>query len=109
MTPSSPADSRGVYTPMTRGREANHAYVVTEDNQTALDVLGETISRDWIDQPAIARRNELDSHQARQPVQEGSGTEPEVDELMKQVHQALERGRARRRELERSRSLGRSL
>jgi hypothetical protein len=28
---------------------------------------------------------------------------------MKQIHQALERGRARRREQERSRSLGRSL
>jgi hypothetical protein len=28
---------------------------------------------------------------------------------MKQIHQALERGRARRRELERSRSLGRGL
>ena len=25
-----PADSRGVYTPMTRGRETNHAYVVTK-------------------------------------------------------------------------------
>jgi conjugative relaxase-like TrwC/TraI family protein len=105
----SPADGRGVYTPMTRGREANHAYVVTEDNQTALDVIGQAISRDWIDQPAIPRRNQLDPHRARQPVQEGPGTEPEVDERMKQIHQALERGRARRRELERSRSLGRGL
>ncbi|MGH3650592.1 MAG: MobF family relaxase [Acidimicrobiia bacterium] len=105
----SPTDSRGVYTPMTRGREANHAYVITEDNQAALAVLGEAISRDWIDQPAIARRNQLDPHQARYPVQDGSGIEPEVDERMKQIQQALERGRARRRELERSRSLGRSL
>jgi conjugative relaxase-like TrwC/TraI family protein len=105
----SPTDSRGVYTPMTRGREANHAYVVTEDNQTALDVLGQAISRNWIDQPAIARRNQLDPHRARHPVQEGPGTKPEVDERMKQIHQALERGRARRREVERSRSLGRGL
>jgi len=105
----SPTDSRGVYTPMARGREANHAYVITEDNQTVLDVLGQAISRDWIDQPAIARRSQLDPHLARQPAQEGSGAEPEVDERMKQIHQALERGRARRRELERSRSLGLSL
>jgi conjugative relaxase-like TrwC/TraI family protein len=105
----SPTDSRGVYTPMTRGREASHAYVVTEDNQTALDVLGQAISRDWIDQPAIARRNELDRHRARQPVQEGPVTEPEVDERMKQIQQALERGRARRQAVERSRSLGRGL
>jgi ATP-dependent exoDNAse (exonuclease V) alpha subunit len=105
----SPTDSRGVYTPMTRGREANHAYVVTEDNQTALDVLTQALARDWIDQPAIARRNQLDPHRARHPVQEGPGTEPEVDERMKQIHQALERGRARRREEERTRSLGLSL
>jgi hypothetical protein len=105
----SPTDGRGVYTPMTRGREANHAYVVTEDNQTALDVLGEAISRDWIDQAALARRDQLDPHQVRQPVHEGSGIEPEVDERMEQIHRALERGRARRRKLERSRSLGRSL
>ncbi|MGB8360520.1 MAG: MobF family relaxase [Acidimicrobiia bacterium] len=100
----SPTDSRGVYTPMTRGREANHAYVVTEDNQTALDVLGEAVSRDWIDQPAVARREQLDPHSARQPVQEGPGTEPEDDERMKQIHRALARGRTRRRELERTRS-----
>jgi hypothetical protein len=105
----SPTDSRGVYTPMTRGREANHAYVVTEDNQTALDVLGEAISRDWIDHPAIARRHQLDPHPARQPVLEGPGAEPEVDERMKHVQQALERGRARRRAAERSRSLGQGL
>jgi ATP-dependent exoDNAse (exonuclease V) alpha subunit len=105
----SPTDSRGVYTPMTRGREANHAYMVTQDNQTALDVLGEAISRDWIDQPAIARRDQLDPHQARKLAQEGPGAEPEVDERMEHIHQALERARARRRAAERSRSLSRGL
>jgi hypothetical protein len=94
---------------MTRGREANHAYVVTDDNQAALDVLSEAISRDWIDQPAIARRHELEPHQARQPVREGPGREPDVDERMEQIQRALERGRARRRAAERSRSLGRGL
>ena len=53
-----PTDSRGIYTPMTRGRDANHAYVVTEENHTSVDVLALSIARDWIDQPAIARRAE---------------------------------------------------
>lgn len=63
---ATPTDSRGVYTPMTRGREAHHAYVVTEDNQTALDVLSQALGRDWIDQPAVARRLQLDPHHSRQ-------------------------------------------
>lgn len=104
-----PADSRGVYTPMTRGREANHAFVVTEDNQTALDALGHAVRRDWIDQPALARTNGVDLPRARQPAQEGPGLAPEVDERMEQIQEAMERGRARRREQERSRSLGLSL
>ena len=60
------ADSRGVYTPMTRGREVNHAYVVTEDNQTPVDVLAQALARDWIDRPAVARRLQLDPHHSRQ-------------------------------------------
>ena len=56
-----PTDSRGVYTPMTRGRHRNHAYVVTDDNHTAVDVLTQAVTRDWIDQPAIARRNQLET------------------------------------------------
>jgi hypothetical protein len=55
-----PTDGRGVYTPMTRGRQANHAYVVTEENHTAVDVLTQAVGRDWIDQPAITRRIELE-------------------------------------------------
>jgi ATP-dependent exoDNAse (exonuclease V) alpha subunit len=55
-----PTDSRGVYTPMTRGRNANHAYVVTDDNHTAVEVLTQAIGRDWIDQPATTRRIELE-------------------------------------------------
>jgi len=51
-----PIDSRGVYTPMTRGRDANHAHVVTGQNATAADTLTQAIARDWIDQPAITRR-----------------------------------------------------
>jgi conjugative relaxase-like TrwC/TraI family protein len=54
-----PADSRGVYTPMTRGRDSNRAYVVTEHNQTPVDVLAHAVTRGWIDQPAVVRRDQL--------------------------------------------------
>jgi hypothetical protein len=52
-----PTENRGVYTPMTRGRLANRAYVATDENHTAVDVLTQAIGRDWIDQPATARRS----------------------------------------------------
>jgi conjugative relaxase-like TrwC/TraI family protein len=54
-----PTDSRGVYTPMTRGRDANHAYVAIEEGKTGLDVLAYAVSREWADQPAIARQAQL--------------------------------------------------
>ena len=72
-----PTDSRGVYTPMTRGRNSNHAYVAVEDNQTALDVLTQAVARDWIDQPAVARRDQLDRHRHRARPWVGA-TEPEA-------------------------------
>jgi hypothetical protein len=62
-----PTDSRGVYTPMTRGRDANHAYVVVEENQTARGVLTQAIGRDWIDLPAVERRAQLDQRRAGFP------------------------------------------
>ncbi|HZJ48508.1 MAG TPA: hypothetical protein VFD97_05680, partial [Acidimicrobiia bacterium] len=61
-------DSRGVYTPMTRGRNANHAYIVTDENQTAVDILTQAITRDWIDQPAITRRTQLEIRQPSPPL-----------------------------------------
>jgi len=95
-----PTDSRGVYTPMTRGRDGNHAYVVVEDNQTAPDVLTQALTRDWIDQPAVARKAQLDSHHTRQREPAGLGEE-DVDRLEKRVHQLIEeRRRARAREAE---------
>ncbi|MCI0544169.1 MAG: hypothetical protein L0Z49_06945, partial [Actinobacteria bacterium] len=60
-----PTDSRGVYTPMTRGRDANHAFVVVDENQTARDVLNQAIARDWIDQPAVERRAQLEQRSSR--------------------------------------------
>ena len=44
---------------MTRGRHDNEAFVVVEGEQTALDVLGQALARDWIDQPAVALRAQL--------------------------------------------------
>jgi hypothetical protein len=63
-----PTDSRGVYTPMTRGRNANHAYVVTDENHTAVDVLTEAIARDWIDQPATTKRTQLEIRHREPPL-----------------------------------------
>ena len=62
-----PADTRGVYVPMTRGRLANDAFVVVEGEQTAHEVLAQALARDWIDEPAVARRAELqrDARQSR--------------------------------------------
>ena len=54
-----PIDGRGIYTPLTRGRHTNHAYVVTSEGETAADVLTQAIARDWIDQPAITQRTRL--------------------------------------------------
>jgi hypothetical protein len=56
-----PTDARGLYTPMTRGRHTNHAYVVTTEDETAVDVLTQALSRDWIDQPAVTRQAGLEA------------------------------------------------
>lgn len=102
-----PIDSRGVYTPMTRGREANHAYVVTDDNQTSLDVLTQALARDWIDQPAVARRLELDT--GGQPQLEPSlpGEADKVDELIRRARRRIAERQERKRRIERT--LGRGL
>jgi hypothetical protein len=48
-----PVDARGIYVPMTRGRDNNTAYVAVEPDQSARDVLAAALSRDWIDRPAL--------------------------------------------------------
>jgi conjugative relaxase-like TrwC/TraI family protein len=62
-----PTDSRGLYTSMTRGRHANHAYVVTGQDETAANILTQALTRDWIDQPAITRRARLDFDKTLNP------------------------------------------
>lgn len=87
-----PTDSHGIYTPLTRGRDANHAYVVLEDNQTPADVLSNALAREWADQPATARR-EPDR------VTEGREIETQLDhdELVRRSIALAEERRARSR------------
>jgi len=65
-----PTDARGIYVPMTRGRHSNDAFIATDPNHDALDIFAESISRNWIDQPAVARQAEL----ARIDIQQRPGT-----------------------------------
>lgn len=93
-----PTDSRGIYTAMTRGREANHAYVVTEDNETGLDLLGLAVTRDWVDHPAIARRDQLDPHRPRELEPLHPGEEDSRERMMRRARQRIiERQEQRRR------------
>ena len=102
-----PTDSRGIYTPMTRGRDSNHAYVVVDEDQTAHDVLSQAITRDWIDQPAVVRKAQLDPHHSRQLEPAVLGEEDKVDKLEKRGHRLIEeRRRARAREAERTAGRG---
>lgn len=81
-----PTDSRGVYTPMTRGRFANHAYVMIEENETARDVLTQAIARDWIDLPAVERRAQLDRRRAGVPVSD----DEHVARIEEHIHRVTE-------------------
>ena len=83
-----PADCRGIYVPLSRGRRSNEAFVVLEGEQSPLDVLGAALARDWIDEPAVSRRAEL---AARAP--SGHGREwatplpaAELRELLERAH-----------------------
>ena len=57
-----PSDLRGLYVPLTRGRESNDAYIATTANETAVDIFRASMARSWIDQPAHARHAELAHH-----------------------------------------------
>ena len=57
-----PTDVRNLYVPMNRGRTTNEVFVATTGEQTALDVVAQSIAADWIDRPALVRQTELDPH-----------------------------------------------
>lgn len=106
-----PADTRGVYVPMTRGRHSNEAFVVIDGEETARDLLAQAVTRDWIDQPAAARRAEL---QGPEPARGGGDQDNRLDptrlrELIEREHEitsslsvAEERARRYLREVERA-------
>ena len=62
-----PTDVRNIYVPMTRGTETNEAFLVTTGEQTVLDVFIQSLTTDWIDQPAIARQAELNDTKPHRP------------------------------------------
>jgi ATP-dependent exoDNAse (exonuclease V) alpha subunit len=99
-----PTDSRGVYTPMTRGRDSNHAYVVVEDNQTALDVLTRAVTRDWIDLSAVVRRDQLAGD--RDLANSGGGAEDDLATLVKRTQELIAKRQARSREPHRGMAIG---
>ena len=54
-----PTDCRGIYVPLTRGRDTNEAFVVLNGEETPADVIADALGRDWIDQPALQVQAEL--------------------------------------------------
>lgn len=52
-----PIDAAGLYVPMTRGRDGNDVWVVTDPRESTgpVDVLANVMQRRWIDEPALAR------------------------------------------------------
>jgi len=60
-----PTDHAGIYTPMTRGRHANHAYIAIDENKDAADVLAYAVTQEWADQPAVARKARLEQDPGR--------------------------------------------
>lgn len=103
----SPIDSHSVYTAMTRGREANHPYVVTDDNQTSLDVLTQALARDWIDRPAVARQLDLNPDPQEQIEPLLPGEAHKIDQLMQRARRRIAERQQRKRRIERT--LGRDM
>jgi ATP-dependent exoDNAse (exonuclease V) alpha subunit len=54
-----PVEGSAVYVGLTRGRRTNHAYVTTQGDQRAIDVLDEALARSWGDLPATEIGREL--------------------------------------------------
>jgi len=54
-----PTDCRGIYVPLTRGRDTNEAFVVLNGDETPADLLADALGRGWIDQPALQVQAEM--------------------------------------------------
>ncbi|HEV2811453.1 MAG TPA: MobF family relaxase [Acidimicrobiales bacterium] len=55
-----PTNAAGVYVPLTRGRSSNEVFAVCRGEDTAVDVVAESLTRSWIDRPAIAHRQAIE-------------------------------------------------
>jgi conjugative relaxase-like TrwC/TraI family protein len=57
-----PIDAAGLYVPMTRGRDGNDVWVVTDPrlHAQAVDVLSEVMRQRWVDEPAIEHAATVD-------------------------------------------------
>ncbi|HUP69656.1 MAG TPA: AAA family ATPase [Acidimicrobiales bacterium] len=75
-----PVDTAGVYVPMTRGRHSNDTFVVTDGQRSAIDVLGEALAREWIDEPAIVRRDQLSAARRLEPTRAPAAPAPILKE-----------------------------
>jgi conjugative relaxase-like TrwC/TraI family protein len=56
-----PIDAAGLYVPMTRGRDDNDVWVVTDPSSPAgpVDILAEVMQRRWVDTPAMDHATDL--------------------------------------------------
>jgi conjugative relaxase-like TrwC/TraI family protein len=76
-----PMDVRTLYVAMTRGMGTNEAFLAVTGEQTALDVMVQSMTTDWIDLPATSRRSELHGIEPHRP---GLLDGPVLRDLMEQ-------------------------
>lgn len=83
-----PSNAPGVYVPMTRGRETNEAFVVVhDDEQTAAEVVTESLTRTWVDQPAVERREELRAARESAPARDRVLPAHVLRQLLERAHE----------------------
>jgi conjugative relaxase-like TrwC/TraI family protein len=78
-----PTNTRGIYVPLTRGRHTNDAYIALTGEQTPADVIAESLTRTWIDRPALEVHQELNPPDLDPDTGRGRSIHrsvPEVDE-----------------------------
>ncbi len=62
-----PMDVRTLYVALSRGMGVNEAFFAGTGEQTALDVMVQSMTADWIDLPATSRRAELHGTEPHRP------------------------------------------
>jgi hypothetical protein len=92
-----PTDVRNLYVAMTRGTGMNEAFMVTNGEQTAVDIFAQSIATDWIDLPAHARRAELRDEKPHRPGLLDGGP---LRELLEQRHEITSALASAERDLE---------